>query len=313
MGEIVDRRAFLKGSLVLGGAAALGGVSAARDALGAAASTPEASADLVAVKGADPFAATRRALESLGGIGRFVRPGATVGLLINHPFRHPGTHVNPDVALAVLAACVEAGAGRVLSLKDPPSGYWTRGARGKELAETVQRLAPSSDRYVTVPVRHGESLKEAEIIRELVQVDVLVNVSISKDHDGTRYSGILKNAMGAATYATCRYFHYGAGGWGWYGNVDHLSQCVADLNRLRRPDLSVCDATQFITSNGPFGPGDLQRRDTVVAGVDPVAVDAFCAAFFGLTPDKVDMIAKSAAAGLGEMDLSKVRMHRVQL
>jgi hypothetical protein len=95
MGEIVDCRVFLKGSLVLGGAAALGGVSAARDALGAAASTPEAPADLVAVKGADPFAATRRALESLGGIGRFVRPGATVGLLINHPFRHPGTHVNP--------------------------------------------------------------------------------------------------------------------------------------------------------------------------------------------------------------------------
>jgi uncharacterized protein (DUF362 family) len=50
-----------------------------------------------------------------------------------------------------------------------------------------------------------------------------------------------------------------------------------------------------------------------VAGVDPVAVDAFCVAFFGLTPDKVDMIAKSAAAGLGEMDLSKVRMRQLQI
>ncbi len=312
MGAGVDRRGFLKGGFVLGGAALIG-ASAPRGACGAAAAASGALPDLAAVKGADPFAATRRALESLGGIGRFVRPGATVGLLINHAFRHPGTHVNPDVALAVLAACVEAGAGRVLSLKDAPSGYWTRGAKGKELAEAVRRLALSSDRYVTVPVRQGESLKEAEIIRELVQVDVLVNVSISKDHEGTHYSGILKNAMGAATYATCRFFHYGAGSWGWYGNVDHLSQCVADLNRLRRPDLSVCDATQFIASNGPFGPGDLLRRDTVVAGADPVAVDAFCTAFLGLTPGKVGMIARSAAAGLGEMDLAKVRTRQVQI
>ncbi len=95
MGEIVDRRVFLKGSLVLGGAAALGGASAARDALGGATSAPEAPTDLAAVKGTNAFAATRRALESLGGIGRFVRPAATAGLLINHPFRHPGTHVNP--------------------------------------------------------------------------------------------------------------------------------------------------------------------------------------------------------------------------
>jgi uncharacterized protein (DUF362 family) len=307
-----DRRTFIKGGFALGGAALIG-AGAPRGVRGAGAAASGAPPDLATVKGADPFSATRRALELLGGIGRFVRPGSTVGLLINHPFRHPGTHVNPDVALAVLAACFEAEAGMVLSLKDAPSGYWMRGARGKELAQTVRRLAPSSDRYETVPVRQGESLKEAEIIRELVQVDVLVNVSISKNHDGTHYSGILKNAMGAATYATCRFFHYGAGGWGWYGNVDHLSQCVADLNRLRRPDLSVCDATQFITSNGPFGPGDLQRRDTVVAGADPVAVDAFCAAFLGLTPGKVGMIAKSAAAGLGEMDLTKVRVRTLAI
>ena len=34
--------------------------------------------DLVAVKGDDPAAITRKAIEALGGMGRFVNPGAVV-------------------------------------------------------------------------------------------------------------------------------------------------------------------------------------------------------------------------------------------
>ena len=40
-------------------------------------------------------------------------------------------------------------------------------------------------------------------------------------------------------------------------DIDRLDQCIADLNLAVKPTLCVIDATEFITTNGPFGPGVL--------------------------------------------------------
>jgi uncharacterized protein (DUF362 family) len=268
------------------------------------------SADLCAVVGADPYQGTLKAIEQLGGMGRFVPKGATVGLLINHQFRNPGAHVHPDVAAAVVALCWESGAKSVLSLKDERFGYWPRQGRA---AVAARRLTACSGQYVTVEVPRGQALRKAEVVKEFFSADVLINVSVAKDHEGTRYACVLKNAMGALTYTTCQFFHFGHGKGGWYGDVEFLSQCVADLNLLRKPDLAVADATTVLTSNGPFGPGKLAKPQTVVAGVSAVSVDAYCTRFLGLDASRVGMIARSAALGLGETDLSKVKLREFSI
>jgi uncharacterized protein (DUF362 family) len=297
MGFGWSRRAFVKAGI--------------ETALGRAwSSAPAASAavepvDLCAVTGTDAFQNTTKAVEQLGGMGRFVPKGATVGLLINHQFKNPGAHVNPDVAAAVVALCWDAGAKSVVSLKDERFAYWPRGGRS---ADAARRLTPCSGQYLTVEVPRGQALKKAEVIKEYLAADVLINVSVAKDHEGTRYAGVLKNAMGALTYNTCQFFHFGHGKGGWYGDVEFLSQCVADLNLLRKPDLAVADATTILTSNGPFGPGKLAKPQTVVAGVSAATVDAYSTRFLGLDAKRVAMIVRSAALGLGETDLSKVKV-----
>jgi uncharacterized protein (DUF362 family) len=303
-GEI-DRRTILKA----GAAAGIGVVLPIVWPLGAGAAQP-AAIDLASVKGPDPALSTATAIEALGGMSRFVPRGATVGLLINHQFRHAGAHAHPGVALTVVRLCFEAGAQAVLSLKEPRFGYWPAGGQG---VDAVRRMTACSGNYITVELPKGQALKQAEIVKEYLAADILVNVSIAKHHEGTEYACVLKNAMGALTYDTCRFFHHGHGKGGWYGDVEFLSQCVADLNRLRRPDLAVADATTILVSNGPFGPGKIARPGVVVAGADPVAVDAFAARFLGLDGGKVAMIARSAALGLGEMDLEKVRRHEIAL
>jgi uncharacterized protein (DUF362 family) len=274
-----------------------------------AAATDE-SVDLCAVTGTDPFTNTVTAIERLGGMNRFVPKGATVGLLVNHQFRNPGAHVHPDVALALAALAWEAGAKAVLSLKDERFTYWRREGRH---ADAVRRVTPCSGDYVTVPLPRGQTLKKADIIKELLAVDVFINVSVAKHHEGTEFACVLKNAMGAITYGTCQFFHFGHGKGGWYGDVEFLSQCVADLNALRRPDVAIADATTILTSNGPFGPGTLARPQTVVAGISAVSVDAYCTRFLGLDAKGVSMISRSAAIGLGEADLTKVKNREIRL
>ena len=93
-----------------------------------------------------------------------------------------------------------------------------------------------------------------------------------------------------------------------YGNVEHLSQCIADLNLVRKPDLCISDATLFLTEKGSYGPGKLGNPDMIVASLNRVTLDAYCSRLLGHKPDKIQMIRKASAHGLGEMDLQKVRI-----
>jgi len=68
------------------------------------------------------------------------------------------------------------------------------------------------------------------------------------------------------------------------------------------------DATEFVTTNGPAGPGEIQRPRKVVAGRDMVAVDAYCAEVRGLRSSDVQMIGMAHEHGLGEVDLSTLRV-----
>jgi uncharacterized protein (DUF362 family) len=166
---------------------------------------------------------------------------------------------------------------------------------------------------VTVEVPRGQALRKAEVIKEFLGADVVINVSVAKDHEGTRYACVLKNAMGALTYGTCQFFHFGHGKGGWYGDVEFLSQCVADLNLLRKPDLAVADATTILTSSGPSGPGKLAKPQAVVAGASAVSVDAYCTRFLGLDAKHVSMIVRASALGLGEADLTKVKARELSI
>jgi uncharacterized protein (DUF362 family) len=75
---------------------------------------------------------------------------------------------------------------------------------------------------------------------------------------------------------------------------------------VRVPNLCVVDATEFIITNGPAGPGELRKAHQVVAGMSCVSVDAFCATMLGLTPNDVSMIRYASEHGIGEMDLKKL-------
>lgn len=90
-------------------------------------------------------------------------------------------------------------------------------------------------------------------------------------------------------------------------------KAVADLNTIIAPTLCVVDATELITTNGPLGPGELITPRKVIAGVDRVAIDAYCATLWGLKAVEIFHIQASHAHGLGQMDLSKVKIQEVEI
>ena len=149
----------------------------------------------------------------------------------------------------------------------------------------------------------------------------IINLPIIKNHTGVKMTGTLKNMMGLASYRTNLTFHLGPkyvqtlvrelGNF--FSDMDHFSQCVADLNLVRKVDLCVVDATEFITTNGPTGPGKMSRPNQIVAGTDRVAIDALCCHYLGLDPSDIGMIQKAHQNKLGTIDLDSLVISRTSV
>lgn len=307
----ISRRTFIKGGTVLGVSSLLAGGSFG---LLPELAFAEAAADIAAVRSPDYYRNTIRCVESLGGMKRFVPKQSSVGLLINSPWRHPGSYVTPEITLAVIRMCLDAGAKEIGVLQSIGTTYWGRSPLSGRFQDETENIRYIGGNYVEISIPQGLSLKKAEIARGFMDCDVLINISIAKHHAGTQFSGILKNMMGATSRRTNRFFHNGSGrGSGAYGDVAFLSQCIADVNLVRKPDLCILDGTQVLLTNGPGGPGKLLKPEKVFAGIDRVAMDTYGSTLIGLHPEDIQMIQMAHDHGLGEKQLSQLRIQEITL
>ena len=299
-----DRREFCDGVIRLGvGAAAaiLAGGLGLRGEVQAA-----TAADLAAVTGAGP-AAARRALELIGGMKRFVRPGQRVVVKPNIGWdRAPeqAANTSPEVVETVVRLCLEAGAAEVRvfdrSCNDPRLCF-----RRSGILEAVERIGdrratifiPDDRKYREVAIPAGVTLKSWLVYEDALAADVFVNVPVAKHHGLTGLTMGLKNVMGVLG-GNRGQIHTG------------FDDKIVDANLARPSHLTVLDATRILVAHGPQGGRleDVRTPGTVVAGADIVAVDAYATRFFGSEPAKIGHVRRAAERGFGTMDLDKVRL-----
>jgi len=302
----IGRREFCRAAALGAGAAVFGPV--ARLVPPAEASAPPA---IAAIRG-DPAAATRRAVELLGGMGRFVRQGQRVVVKPNigwdrTPEQAANTH--PEVVTALVRLCLEAGAADVAvldrSCNDPRLCFRHSGIEEAiaALGERHVRLVhPDERRYVRVEIPGGRALTAWEYYEEAVRADVFINAPIAKHHGLTRLTLSLKNVMGVLGGNRGR-IHNG------------FDDKIVDLNLGLRSHLVVLDATRVLLDHGPQGGRleDVAHPGTVVAGTDPVAVDAYATRFFGIGPADVTHVVRAAERGLGTADLARLEVREEEL
>jgi len=278
---------------------------------GAHGGTAGTGLEAVVVKGT-PEKAVQRALELLGGIGRFVKKGNIVVLKPNIGFPASpgmGATTSPEVVRMMAELCLGAGAARVMVLDYPvrrPSLCLDRSGIGKACdgLSGVHTLALADRKFYTEKkVPGAEALDTVEIAKDVLDADVFINIPTAKSHSATGVSLGMKNLMGAI----------------WDRNVFHrkldLDKAIVDLATVLRPHLTVLDATRALTTGGPGGPGEVAKLDTIVAGTDPVAVDA-CGA--ELTPwygrkfaaRQVKHILYAGERGLGNLDTASIKIRR---
>ena len=305
MDSNLTRREFLKRAAAAGVAATgLGGLAGLDGAVAEAASTPTIA---VASK-KDPAALVRAAVGALGGMGKFVKKGDVVFVKPNmgwaRKFDQAAT-TNPGVVAEVVRLCRAAGAREVRVMDhavDRPDSLLLRMNGIEEAVKNVggrTSFASSSALYERVSLPRGKALSSVDVMRDLRRADVFINVPIAKVHNSTRLTLGIKNMLGIV-------WDRGA-----FHRSSSLDQAMVDLVARIRPHLTILDAVRILLTNGPKGPGRTEDRRIVVAGTDPVAVDAYGVSLFGMKAAQIGHIKLAAAAGLGEIDLKRIKVKDV--
>src|SRR3989304_4909707 len=153
----------------------------------------------------DPAAATKKALEAIGGIARFVKKGQRVVLKPNMSFsRTPefATTTHPQVVATVAQACIEAGAQQVLVLDHTlhRAELCLERAGIREACKNipgVHVLALQERKFFReIKIPQGKVLERVEVIKEILDDSVLINLPVAKSHSATGVSLGMKGLMG---------------------------------------------------------------------------------------------------------------------
>jgi uncharacterized protein (DUF362 family) len=268
--------------------------------------------DVVDVSGSDPKAMVAAALAALGGIGKFVRKGSHVVLKPNAGFANPpdwGSTTHPDTVVAVAKACIDAGA-KSVTVVEFPQGRGIKCLERCGLIAALQALPQvkikvlgSAGDFTKVDVKGGVQLKQVEVAKAYLSADVLISIPAAKAHNETGISFGLKNAMGLIYDRKA--FH----------TMLNLHQAIADLARVVKPQLTILDATRALLTNGPTGPGDTATPGRIIAGRNPVCVDAYgltVARFNNKQMTPADVKHLELCSGLGEINVAKLKVKKVK-
>ena len=82
------------------------------------------------------------------------------------------------------------------------------------------------------------------------------------------------------------------------------------------PTVTLLDCYRILLRNGPTGGNleDVSLQKTMVAGTDPVALDAYVAkAYWNLDPEHLPYLQMAANRGLGVVDFEKLNLKVTEL
>lgn len=320
----MNRRDFLKtaGVIAIFGAVAklTRGLSAAPAVKNAKSAGKNAAGipDMVAVKDGEPAPMFDLAIKELGGMKRFVKPGQTVVIKPNIGWdKTPeyAANTNPELVARIIEHCKEAGASKIYVF-DTTCSPWNLSYKNSGIADAAEKagavvvggdsakdLAYLENNYVEVEIPGAKRLKKMMLHRLVKECDVFINVPVLKHHGGAQMTCCMKNLMGVVSKKTQQYFH-----------SNDLHQCIAECCSYRKPDLNVVDAYRVMTKRGPRGVdlSDVKIMKYLMAGTDPVALDAAAAKVIGFSQKRIGHIGIGESLGLGTSDLKKLNIKRIQ-
>ena len=234
---------------------------------------PAGKADVGIGRGADSAINLRKALDAIGGVTHYIRPGDVVLVKPNVAFdRAPnlGATTHPHILEALIRMLLvdcRAEEVRVADnpIESPADCFAKSGIRLASERAGGRVYLPDSNAFRMLNTPGAKLIENWWFFqRPFSGVTKVIGIAPVKDHNLCHASMGVKN---------------------WYGllggrrNQFHqdIHEIVSDLSIMIRPTLTILDGTKVLMKNGPTGgdPTNVRSADVVMAAVDAVAQDAW--------------------------------------
>jgi uncharacterized protein (DUF362 family) len=195
-------------------------------------------------------------------------------------------NTHPMLVHAAFEAFREMGAAEVRIAEGP--GHRRNTLDMAEAAGYFHTVPQFEDRFVDLnlddvthvhPRRLFSRLKKIYLPDSALGADLLVSIAKMKTHHWVGATLSMKNLFGVVP----------GGVYGWPKNVLHwagINECIADLHGLFPRQFAIVDGIVGMEGNGPIQ-GVPKKAGLLVAGSDPVAVDATCCRIMKIDPFQI--------------------------
>ena len=271
----------------------------------------EAGQTISIVQGQDRVKTVYKAIELLGGIERFVKPGDVVAIKPNVAFASPpilGATANPQLVAEVVRLCYSGGkAKKVIVTDNPindPTSCFTLSGVGKAASEAgAEVVLPKPHLFRRTTLAEGKLIRDWPVFfGPFEKADKLIGIAPVKNHHRAGASMSMKN---------------------WYGllggrrNIFHqdINTIIAELSMMVKPTLVILDGTEVMMTNGPTGGSvsDLRRANTLIASTDCVAADSYGATLLDLKVSDLPYLAQAEKACAGTTDYESLKPARATI
>jgi len=263
---------------------------------------------VVKVEGESPYDITKKAVELLGGMQKFIAKGDVVMIKPNIGWNRSveqAANTNPEVVKAVVEMVKEAGAKKVIVMDH--TCHKAEDTYKRSGIEAAAKEAGAEVRYVdekrlTIHDFNGVRLKRWPIFKDFLEVDKFINVPILKHHGSAGITIGMKNLYGILG--------------GERGKLHRdMGQGIADLAGGFKPHLTIIDAYRVLLRNGPIGGriSDVELKKTVIASTNIMEADVVAVALFGEEPMRFDFIRAAAEKKMGFSELDKINLKYLKI
>jgi uncharacterized protein (DUF362 family)/Pyruvate/2-oxoacid:ferredoxin oxidoreductase delta subunit len=246
--------------------------------------------------------ALRKAVDLLGGIAVFIKPGSRVLVkpnLLSAAGPESAVDTHPEVVRAAVKLLKEINC-RIF-IGDGPSLFGNQ-----EVGQVYEKSgikAVAAQEGVELVTFEGRRWRgKFPLVSFLDECDHVLSLPKFKTHQLVVLTGGIKNMYGlvAGTFKTeLHRKHFDA---------VNFSKVLVDIYAEIRPSLTIVDGIVAMEGDGPGSSGTPRPTGILLAGSDCVAIDSVMAAIMGVAPLDVLTTREAASRGLGTADLNAIEI-----
>ena len=206
---------------------------------------------------------------------------------------------HPEVVRMAIEAATDCGAIALLG----DAGMTKGGSRpheawihdvARQSGASLASFGESGARYV----RSGVLFPRRYLIsRAVLDVDKVIGCANLQPHPVLTLSGATKNMFNAVVGKCQQQLH------DLFPNPDAIARVIVDVCSLVKPTVSFLDLT---TVAGVGADSQVNKVGRILAGSDPIALDAVAARLVGYVPHDIPTIRMGSRAGLGTSDAARI-------